>query len=144
VAAVTGRLDLRIDGPFSDDYTIDVVWGIAEAVRVVSHSTLSPSGLTRPQTVHAASTALHLTAMRLEATLKQLAGFLGDQHHKGRLAVAAAEDTTAAEAVVSAQASLARAGWAAGLLKGALGDVAVATGGLVAAVPPAGAAVGRQ
>jgi hypothetical protein len=137
-------LDLRIDGPFSDDYTIDVVWGIAEAVRVVNHSTMSPAGLTRPATVHAAATALGLATMRLEATLMHLAGFCRDQHAAGRVSVAAAEGITATDAVVSAQVSLARARRAAGLLKGALGDVAVATGGLVAAAPPSGAGVTRQ
>jgi hypothetical protein len=135
-------LELRIDGPYSDEYTVEVVWGIAEAVRVVNHAAMSPSGLTRPQTVNAAATALGLAAMRLEATLKRLTTFLIDQQEAGRLAAAGAGST--AGAVANTAASLDQARSVAGQLKLALYGAASATNDLVVASPATGAEVKRS
>jgi hypothetical protein len=126
-------LELRIGGPFSDHYTVEVVWGIAEAVRVVNHAVTSTAGLTRPQTVHAAASALGLAAMRLEATCRQLAGFLTDQQKAGHIAVARPAGGAAVRTVASAVVDLGQARAAAAQLKSALQQAAAVTGDLVVA-----------
>jgi hypothetical protein len=125
---MTNAIELRIDGPYSDDSTIEVVWAIAEATRVINHATRSEAGLSRPQTADAVVTALSLTATRLEQTARQLAAFLAHQYDGGSITMtpASAVDDAVSDAVVF----LGHARDAAAQLKRALHNAHTATAGL--------------
>jgi hypothetical protein len=80
------QVDLNIDGPHSDDYTIEVAQAAREAVRVINHATIFGDGLSMPQTVYAVTGALHETAYEMRQALEQIRVFLDNEHDDGRIA----------------------------------------------------------
>ena len=81
------RLDLRTDGPHSDDYTAEVARACGETVRVLNHATFCRAGgLSHPQTVYTVASGLSDAAMGMPQTLNQLAEFLESESLMERLA----------------------------------------------------------
>lgn len=78
-------LHLNIDGPHSDDYTREVVRGLAECVRVLNHATYPGCGVTYPSTVYDVLGSLHATVAGLDQLLRQLDARLVELRDTGRL-----------------------------------------------------------
>jgi hypothetical protein len=99
VAVVTGPLELRPDGPHSPAYTVQVAWGVAEAVRVLNYATGSGAadGLRAPATVYDVLGALRTATLRLPQLFEQLSRFLDQQLEAGRLADHVREPAVAVE-----------------------------------------------
>jgi hypothetical protein len=79
-------IDLRPDGPHSDDYTETLARAFAEVVRVLNHATGShaATGLAYPQTVYTITGNLSAGAGGFGQLLTQVAAYLAGAH--GRIA----------------------------------------------------------
>ncbi|MDL4772488.1 hypothetical protein [Actinomadura xylanilytica] len=127
---MSGRIELRPDGPHSDDYTAEVARALAESVRVLNYATGSHAerGLQHPQTVYDVVGNLAASAAGLGQLLGQLAEFLTHQAAAGHLA-----DTSGADPIVvtaDAREQLAAAHTAGSALSRALGLAQSAVSGL--------------
>jgi hypothetical protein len=122
-------IELRPDGPHSDDYTIEVARAVAESVRVLNYATGSHAarGLRYPQTVYTVTGTLSAAAGGLGQLLDQMGAFLRAQVESGRVA----DDFGTPETVLAvAETCLADARLAAAALARALADAQNATSGM--------------
>jgi hypothetical protein len=79
-------IELRTDGPHSDDYTIEVARAFGEVMRVLNYATRSGAGLAYPQTVYTVTGSLATGGLGFRQLFDQIIGFLGQQAAGGRLA----------------------------------------------------------
>lgn len=118
-------IELRSDGPHSDDYTTEVARACAEFVRVLNYATRLGAGLSTPQTVYTLSGALNGAAFSLPQMLDQVSGFLAREVAVGRIACDDGSDPN--RAVEHARRNLRMAAESANALGTALAEVQKAT-----------------
>lgn len=136
---MSGPIELRPDGPHSNDYTVRTAWALAEAVRVLNYATGShaAAGLTAPATVYDVLGAAKTAAQRLPQLFGQLGDFLDAQLEAGRLADSSGRGSGRhpSFAVEAARLELSDARAAANRLERALERAQAAVSGLHAPVP---------
>lgn len=77
--------ELNVDGPHSDEYTVEVARAAAEAVRVLNHATLNARGINHPSTAYSVAESLSTAVYGMLQLLEQLSGFLQTAHSQDRL-----------------------------------------------------------
>jgi hypothetical protein len=129
-------LELRPDGPHTPAYTVQVAWGLAEAVRVLNYATThAAAGLTTPATAYDVIGATKTAAQRLPQLFDQLSNFLERELDAGRLADHVREPAAAVETALM---GLSRAGEAADEMERELERAQAAINGLYIPDPAAG------
>jgi hypothetical protein len=69
-------LHLDIDAPRSDEYTLTVAQGMAEAVRVLNHATYSLAATSQPSTIYGVLGSIEATLTGIPQLLSQLSRLL--------------------------------------------------------------------
>jgi hypothetical protein len=78
-------LHLDIDAPRTDEYTLQVAQGMAEAVRVLNHATYSSAAASQPSTIYRVLSNVHATLSGIPQLLTQLSYLIGQLLATGRL-----------------------------------------------------------